>query len=1257
MIWFYIIDFCVIVFRSLTCTTNSLSYCYYYFLLLFLLLFSLSLSLSLSLSNVVSSNIKQLAFVAAIGEMLNVVDCEPPSDLGSTFSCDSVHREQCQYTPHTCGACKPTHPVGFNGDANSDCVTLEEATTATFPKMDCPGNCTGRGACYFEILSSEVQLEYGAVDCVGEGATCEPRCRTNDADCEPKCRCESGFSGKSCENSLADAAKKAAVRESLINTVVSASEFQDPTSNTISEMFTLLSSVTSSAEELTPKSRAAVLSLATTSLANVITSGNSLSSESLLVMLKTVDNAIPKDTPVDMTTVTALLSSAASTTAGDVIAGQSQINHIYTLLRVAASAYDPVAGATTSSRRRLADGTISHEVISSQTAAEQAAGVAAAKITINFRDAAITSSDGSVDDPTFSVSTMKKVLVQNAANVTLNSDTVQLLLSNLQCSVSAPSISATMEIPNTELVTYTNYTVNMTTDCNRYEPRNVTHTIRGHNFTVLCDGRFQGSIYSTAFVYDKPVCQPDIFRYGTAAYGLTAGQECTVTSYDSAKTVCECTICTHSARRRRLISGLPDLLQRSYGWDEELKKQLSRRLQDASSDGVEVGTLSLNVASDLVASQASIQYAKPFAASNIVSLFVASLWFFLFAILFLSQVQYVRTREKREEEELEELERRQMVEKASSEKLAHVRDEAIHHRGALFNDLDSVGKSTHKPRAEVADRLGEYAKALLPQVFRPRSIKAAFATAIEEHLLFGILKHPVKPLPSRFTDVVELGTVFSLNMFVIAITLDIVLPTDDGTCNSYTAGGQDVCLKDKSIFDASVTKCSWDDDFKECNYEEIEMSFYVAAMVELIVLIANAPASLFATMLFDCLVRAPTAPVPQKQKDGLVGFFEEMRTHVSWATDLLLNPGAGNAATGDNHSHGINEVAMSIPDDYVDARNQFMATSLGSDLSQLSHNKHKIVKRDGVRMATGDAHPSVLLGSGDTIAHHSSSKQTSTVQSVSKTAPLTTLTTSDSALTLTLTQEQLQQEENDNEKRTFDSVSLIFKASGLPHSRDTSVVFEPYVVLSDITLNPQHPELIGHSEVLPSSTRQEWQHVFHVDYDPDDTTILAADVYDRETINMRQTAEQQFLGRVVFSLQDLMRDGVNGGLGGYLSSPLENVLFKSHRRFGKLEIKASPFWKSLFEVSRRFSLSLFRSLSLCVYMNIYIYIYKYTLLALLSSALRIPYISPAPPSASLSSFLISLSLSLSLSSHRRLSPPNLRSLLPKMTSKMARRFP
>ena len=129
----------------------------------------------------------------------------------------------------------------------------------------------------------------------------------------------------------------------------------------------------------------------------------------------------------------------------------------------------------------------------------------------------------------------------------------------------------------------------------------------------------------------------------------------------------------------------------------------------------------------------------------------------------------------------------------------------------------------------------------------------------------------------RMLTGIQLLTVQTMLMFILAVFYDLQFPSDDGECKSYE--DEKSCLSPKSVLDSSNNLCRWvsssnnnnnngngNDEFV-CEPEPINMTIKTLVIISIYVSMFTAIINLVVDFLFEDILFAPTMDSKRKMND------------------------------------------------------------------------------------------------------------------------------------------------------------------------------------------------------------------------------------------------------------------------------------------------------------------------------------------------------------------------------------------------------
>merc|ERR1711871_1102833 len=153
----------------------------------------------------------------------------------------------------------------------------------------------------------------------------------------------------------------------------------------------------------------------------------------------------------------------------------------------------------------------------------------------------------------------------------------------------------------------------------------------------------------------------------------------------------------------------------------------------------------------------------------------------------------------------------------------------------------------------------KYIANLCPTLYKPQDVtwnSVCFNEMKNEYLITRVLREPKRKL--RFILYFELFTMINMSLYVTAIINGLDMQEDDGRCIHFKR--EETCLKERSIYDMSVSKCNWNDDMEYCEYIEVEgFNLYLNLVTLLVTIIIVSPLQIILTILFKSILCAPTS--------------------------------------------------------------------------------------------------------------------------------------------------------------------------------------------------------------------------------------------------------------------------------------------------------------------------------------------------------------------------------------------------------------
>jgi hypothetical protein len=161
----------------------------------------------------------------------------------------------------------------------------------------------------------------------------------------------------------------------------------------------------------------------------------------------------------------------------------------------------------------------------------------------------------------------------------------------------------------------------------------------------------------------------------------------------------------------------------------------------------------------------------------------------------------------------------------------------------------------------VQDRLVKYLNATLPAVYQNQGWISRMMSELRKHhryfVLFSSHKEDSASIRRRALTGIQLLTVQTMLMFLLAMACDLQFPTNDGTCEGHETKA--TCLSRRSRVDSSRSYCSWhqqSEDGGHCKYAETTFDIDAVIIVSLVVAILTAPINFVVDFLFVDILSA-----------------------------------------------------------------------------------------------------------------------------------------------------------------------------------------------------------------------------------------------------------------------------------------------------------------------------------------------------------------------------------------------------------------
>jgi hypothetical protein len=741
--------------------------------------------------------LKQVVLATAV--TVNTVSCT------SAPNCTILHRQPCSSVANTCGSCM-TNYVGNGGASNEPCVAITGAVfanqsdaeltcqhdndcpnawyscelaslTCVSASKSCSGNCSGNGDCEYVNTASGLSVS---------------TCLQSDMGCVAQCSCRSGYYGTVCDISASELAIKQDIRNELVSALTSVIYAESGTdSSTLQAWASGLATVTAAPSEMTSDAVLSSLALVSYVLDTCTTNGfnfNSSASDLLLALDNCMSFAEEGSSDDDSSrrsllaqtasTFRATVDAVATASLGDMITGQDPTTVVQTNYRMNLQVVDDSSSSVsteTSVSVPLETAESKSGVSASRVSLTGAAGSNVALISLKSRlfsssDAVSTLASGASSFGSYLANPMR--LRVEGSNQCSSAGTSQLVTFKFRNAVSINASQLTAQ-PNKTYTTVCKLGVEEVATYPCPFGSNITHTCTGlTNYVETSRCANRGTV---------PLCV------------LTNGANCTVSAFTDEWTECSCSLCDFnvsrtavSSRRRRL-----DSVNTYVGEVQSLTTYLAYDFESATMN---VESLNAHDVKDAAIILSTFAFVWGLMAMTIVGIDFTGAGD-AFDEMGRKLTVYLGYSEK---ERMGGVDPGQL-----SKKLAGKSGKSSAVVAAAPNDAMDLSSVTED---QAKDFIQAYVFTFFPNVYRDRPEALKFwYEIVHKHRYLSIFSKE-KGL-RKFVASLEVLTLLTAHMFLIAVLYDAQWPNDNGFCAAQTT--QPSCLSQKSMFDSKKSLCSW----------------------------------------------------------------------------------------------------------------------------------------------------------------------------------------------------------------------------------------------------------------------------------------------------------------------------------------------------------------------------------------------------------------------------------------------------------------
>ena len=777
---------------------------------------------------------KALALGSAV---LSVVSCTKAP------SCDSLNRKGCSTVADTCGACKPGF-IGEEGNSNSLCVDLHrqknnnnnssaggggsgglkgcsrDSDCALFEQCDlssrscwlpsktCLNACSGQGLCSTVNINTNLNVK---------------DCKVTDVTCQARCNCNGNFTGADCSISRQALLQRQALRSEMLSGLASIATSTSISSTNLGRLSDTLSSLTSNVYEVSPKMVSAIGQVALNVLTTATAAASSKSNGTTVVNYESLSGILSSvNTIMQVSTINAqssqMLRLFSDLVSSQLVSGENDVNYIYDSFRL------KVVSVSMDQGEQL-------QLKVPQTAMESAFGSPSSSVSVSSSiqdDDQLQQQQQSSTPKQQLVDMSVSMIITTASSygslaTLMNNNPVQVKLVSASSSGNDGNIQSSTEIvfnlvhnsaqdfTNTSFASHLSFN----TTCYGYLDFSI------HNYTChppsqevivhSCNGR-RGVLTSYCKIL-APTCALLLDGNSSSSTAMdTSSSLCSVIDYSESVTTCKCTI---------------QMIQQN---------EQQRRLDNVVVDGViNVVSTSMYIANnfkDTFSSAGEINSLAALKRVLIVIVMFSAMWAVGLMMIFGC------------------IWRRKYMMKVN------VMDQALVERKRR---VAQVSYSV----AMVQQNLLNYTSQLFPSIFSNEPMSRRIWSEISRHHRYLTLMTASKGESGdkqRILTCIQLLSLQTMLMFLLALLYDMQGPPDDGSCITNMTMGD--CLSRKSAFDRTKSFCFWDNsvdaDIHACMYQQpsftIETVLIISILVSLMVALLTKPID----MIFD-LLTAPTA--------------------------------------------------------------------------------------------------------------------------------------------------------------------------------------------------------------------------------------------------------------------------------------------------------------------------------------------------------------------------------------------------------------
>jgi hypothetical protein len=766
--------------------------------------------------------------ISTIGSIVNSVNCS------SAPNCTQLNRHECSSTLHTCGACFTSADfIGAAGDSNEACILLSEiVTTASSGDASCTSSndCNAWSYCNLALGMCQYRNKSCINNCMGNGTTsgyCQYQlvarpstivttCAVNDPSCKAVCVCASGLHGDDCSLSAQTVATKKSIRSQLIDGLALLIETENIALETTEYWAKSIATFTASTSELSATSSSTARNVSSSILSAASEASFALSSISALTSALDAlfdysfgQSSSGRRLLAGGTQLKSLVDQMGTLASNGMRPGQQSASLVTTNYRLQSSY---LASTTSSGSHSFTLPPSEMELLygTSQSLADlPLEDFASNKVNLVGVSNEFAGASGSFLSGTFNY-TAGVLRLQSSASATACSKKSSLL------------VNFTFVHTQDEVFDLTNYTnTTVSAHCRLYEKKNYTMSCpHGKTVTLRCDG-------SNNFMVSA-VCpmQRTIPRCVPTSYP-DLEDACELLSYSAKYTKCQCDLCVVESRRRQLVAD-----------------PFGRHLQSSEANVAEFGSISKYAFDEL----GSVMMTAD--TLNAGAVFKETYTVILtFAIIYISVLLLLLAKPTYE----------YVDQKIWRSKKSHKSVMPLSSMISSGKEAHSLGHSVTDPNKLAQEEMLSYVR----QFFSTAFSESSLAIRLTKEIIYKhkyIASFAVLEGMEKWIGGLEIVTIVSTQLFMLAVFYDTQFPSNNGECATLT--DEMACLSKRSVFSDTESMCYWGADSitgkYQCFWQRPQFGMITICVISVIVFAISGPTSYALQFIFECILLAPT---------------------------------------------------------------------------------------------------------------------------------------------------------------------------------------------------------------------------------------------------------------------------------------------------------------------------------------------------------------------------------------------------------------